>query len=172
MIKNDINSYSNDNKDTNLSPSKKNKGPTSEPKGPEVQQPIKGKDKAGGIKPRPNLQTWGPSLLAQTLSSLKQRSRLVAASPRGGARLGAPQTWHQPWPFAWLRAFHHSSHLGRVGRAQARTQFLNKDHLFRQKAAPELKEQHVQLERGLGCGVILLRRVSLQGSRSQHRRLQ
>ena len=34
----------------------------------------------------------------------------------------------------------------RVGRVQARMRFLNKEHLFRQMAAPELKEQHVQLE--------------------------
>ena len=52
---------------------------------------------------------------------------------------------------------------------QARARFLDKEHLFRQKAAPELKEQHVQLEGDWGvesCNVPL--REDSQHQQSKH----
>ena len=65
------------------------------------------------------------SLLPQTLSAT--RTALVTA-PRGGAKLGAPQTWHQLWPphsrqpytgmARYIHRASHSSHLGWVGRVQ------------------------------------------------------
>ena len=83
-----------------------------------------------------------------------RRKSADTSSDRPGRYMNRNATWpaekcgHQQsiGMVRWLRAFHHSAHLGRVGRAQEKLRLLIKEHLFRQKAAPELKGQHVQLE--------------------------